>query len=212
MWYKHSGDRIYNNIWLTATRAIGMRAAGKWGIEVDRNLFVRDADWKRTLSFLVDMNSIVGDPMFVDPAAGDFRVKPDSPALRLGFKNFPMDKFGVMKPELRATAKTPKLPVPNIPDDMKGVTPPEPETAVVWLGANASAITGEAYSAFGVAKEEGGIHLEEVPPDSDAARVGLQTGDLIQTINGHSVNTPAELLIATAVANKTLTVGFVRNQ
>jgi len=31
--------------------------------------------------------------MFVDPAHGDYRVKPGSPALALGFKNFPMDQF-----------------------------------------------------------------------------------------------------------------------
>jgi len=46
-----------------------------------------------------DIHSVFADPMFVDPANGDYRVKPESPALKLGFKNFPMDQFGVQKPE-----------------------------------------------------------------------------------------------------------------
>ena len=48
--------------------------------------------------------------MFVDPAHGDYRVKPDSPALALGFKNFPMDQFGVTSPRLKAKARSPILP------------------------------------------------------------------------------------------------------
>jgi len=43
-----------------------------------------------------DRHSVFADPMFIDPAKGDYRVKPESPALRLGFKNFPMDQFGAI--------------------------------------------------------------------------------------------------------------------
>jgi hypothetical protein len=35
--------------------------------------------------------------MFVDPSKGDYTVKDGSPALTLGFKNFPMTGFGVVK-------------------------------------------------------------------------------------------------------------------
>ena len=38
-----------------------------------------------------DEDSIVEDPMFVDFENGDFRVKAESPALELGFKNFDMN-------------------------------------------------------------------------------------------------------------------------
>ena len=34
----------------------------------------------------------------------------DSPALKLGFVNFPMDQFGVQKPELKKIARTPDMP------------------------------------------------------------------------------------------------------
>ena len=34
--------------------------------------------------------------MFVDEAGGDYRLKPDSPALKLGFENFDVDACGLL--------------------------------------------------------------------------------------------------------------------
>jgi hypothetical protein len=42
----------------------------------------------------LDAHSVVADPMFVNPSAGDYSVKDSSPAITLGFKNFPMNAFG----------------------------------------------------------------------------------------------------------------------
>lgn len=86
---------------------------GKWIGEIDSNLLFNfqgpfsatitlrgdqkeiysQEKWQR-LGF--DQNSVFTDPMFVDPANGDFRVRPESPALKLGFKNFDMDNFGLL--------------------------------------------------------------------------------------------------------------------
>lgn len=51
-----------------------------------------------------DKNSIVADPLFVDVAKDDFRLKPESPAIKkLGFKPLPIEKMGLYKDELRAS-------------------------------------------------------------------------------------------------------------
>ena len=44
--------------------------------------------------YKLDEHSVTADPQFVAPSRGDYSVKAGSPALTLGFKNFPMDQFG----------------------------------------------------------------------------------------------------------------------
>ena len=50
------------------------------------------AQWQK-LGF--DQNSVFANPLFVDPENRDFRVRPESPALKVGFKNFEMGKWGL---------------------------------------------------------------------------------------------------------------------
>jgi len=42
-----------------------------------------------------DKNSLIADPKFVDWKNDDFRLQPDSPAFKLGFKAIPVEKIGV---------------------------------------------------------------------------------------------------------------------
>lgn len=41
-----------------------------------------------------DVHSIIADPLFWDPEKGDFRLKPGSPALKLGFKQIDTSRIG----------------------------------------------------------------------------------------------------------------------
>ena len=60
----------------------------------DRLRFYRRtfAEWQ---ALGLDRHSLVADPKFVDPAAHDFRLQPDSPALRLGFQPFDISRVGL---------------------------------------------------------------------------------------------------------------------
>jgi hypothetical protein len=42
----------------------------------------------------IETHSAVADPLFVDTAAGDYRLRPDSPAHELGFERMPIEKIG----------------------------------------------------------------------------------------------------------------------
>lgn len=69
-----------------------------------------------------DKNSVIADPQFVDAAHCDFRLKPDSPALKLGFKPIDISKIGLYgDPEWTALPKTANRAAFVFPP------PPEPE-------------------------------------------------------------------------------------
>jgi hypothetical protein len=85
------------------------------GQELDYNLMHREGAASAPATRLQkqggrDEHSLVADAQFVDPAQGVYRVKEGSPALALGFVNFPVDRFGVQRPALKALARTPVLP------------------------------------------------------------------------------------------------------
>jgi len=79
-----------------------------------------------------DVNSVIADPLFVDPHAADFRLKPDSPAFALGFEPFDLSSSGlygepewVQKPGLipREPFAPPSPPSPTLISDDFESTP-----------------------------------------------------------------------------------------
>ncbi len=108
VWFAASGDVFRHNIVMTRYQPIGM--PGKWGREVDHNLLPDDDALGVERVVGLDAHSASGDPQFRDPSRGDFHVRAGSPALKVGFINFPMDRFGVQSPRLRALARTPEFP------------------------------------------------------------------------------------------------------
>jgi len=206
VWFKNSQDSLKNNIWMAAYKSARM-PKDKWGGTSDKNLFAADFALKEAQDKGWDANSAVGDPMFINPAKGDFRVSEDSPALKLGFKNFPMDRFGVKKPSLKATARTPEIP-PMQAQKKK----PGPATGE-WLGARLQELGSGGFSAYGIAEDDGGVAIIEVPKGSAAARAGLKSGDLLLKINESKVSKVGQVRRLTEESDtRSLTLQIVRDQ
>jgi hypothetical protein len=52
------------------------------------------SDWQQTGK---DQHSLYTDPLFVNPDQFDFRLKPESPAFKLGFQDIDVSQVGVRK-------------------------------------------------------------------------------------------------------------------
>ena len=215
VWFAASGDIFRRNI-VSMDYQPAIMHAPPWGREMDRNLLHQDGAALAPASRLQkqsgrDENSLVADAQFVDPAKGDYRVKAGSPALALGFVNFPMDQFGVRKPSLKALARTPVLPVAHpitTAPANRDVTPRS------WLGANVRNIAdvGE-MSALGLPGVTG-VLLLEIPPGSVLAKAGFKKNDVILSINQAKTTDVATLLRQVPALNvgQTLPIGISRNQ
>jgi parallel beta-helix repeat protein len=60
-------------------------------------------EWASWRSLGVDEHSIEADPKFVDPTRDDYRLRPDSPALKMGFEPIAVEKIGPYPDDLRAS-------------------------------------------------------------------------------------------------------------
>ena len=214
VWFAACGDSFRRNIvWRDYQPAL--MPAPPWGQELDHNLVYREGATNAPATRMQtqsgrDEHSIMADALFVDPAHGDYRVKPGSPALALGFVNFPMDQFGVQKPALKARARTPVLPGQN-PVSASGARDTTPRA---WLGASVRNVAdvGE-MSALGLPGVTGVLVLE-VPRGSALSKSGLQKGDVILSVNETKVDTVATLLqqAPALVHFQTLSLGVSRQQ
>lgn len=178
VWYDKSQDEVYSNIFATKHKGARMPHDKAKGKRVDENLFFGNPKSKDLfIQFGWDVNSIHGDPMFVDPAVGDFRVKEGSPAFEIGFKNFPMDQFGVKKPRLKVIAKTPIIPT------LKGESKQTRKVSYNWSGMQLAPLQGEEFSAYGISSEEGGLVVKKIPMNSAFHARGVKRGDILLTVN-----------------------------
>jgi hypothetical protein len=118
VWPRESEDEIFQNIFVISgavpgkdaptdrfIRPVRLPSDTKWSTKHNHNLYwninvpenpnilenVSMEEWQKEG---YDLNSLIADPLFVDPKNGNYQVQENSPALKLGFKNFPMDDFG----------------------------------------------------------------------------------------------------------------------
>ncbi len=185
-WPQYSQSSFSNNI---ATGSDASIKVGDMAKAIDFNLVRNNETLKRLQEQGADAHSLAGDPKFIDPVHGDYRVSEDSPALKVGFKNFPMDQFGVTLPRLRALAATPEFP------PLLGAGKPKSESVTLdWLGAKIKTLSGlEEQSATGM-DEQCGAYLVSVPKGSAAASARLKSGDVILAVDGKAVKGMNDLL------------------
>ena len=99
------GDPAYRPTmdFLTA-RLVASAEAGRVWID---DVSLREADaadeWEAWRARGMDRDSVVADPLFVDPSRDDYRLRPGSPALRLGFRPLPFERMGPYRSPLRAS-------------------------------------------------------------------------------------------------------------
>jgi hypothetical protein len=71
------------------------------------DLSLREAEtvdeWTAWQDLGLDRNSTVADPLFVDAVKDDYRLRPESPALKLGFEPIPVERIGCYADPLRAS-------------------------------------------------------------------------------------------------------------
>jgi hypothetical protein len=212
VWLANSGDVFKNNIVMGAYRPAVMPPDAKWGQEIDDNLFTTDeTDRARFAKNGCDAHSLSGDPQFVNPAAGDYTVKEDSPALKLGFKNFPMDQFGVQKPSLKALARTPEL--PQLKKEEKAADARAAARPDYFCRARVRDIEGLGdRSAYGL-PDETGVLLLDVLDGSALAKAGFVKDDVILACDGKPVRNAGDLRAIQASANGApLKVSALRRQ
>ena len=66
-----------------------------WDTYAGQELDINGIPWAEWQARGRDVHSLVADPLFVAPDKGDFRLRPNSPALALGFKPFDVSKAGL---------------------------------------------------------------------------------------------------------------------
>jgi len=217
VWFRGSEDVFRNNIVFGPYRPI--RVAPPWGSDCDNN--VRHvpglADLKPATELQKqsgrDEHSVEADALFVNPSAGDYRVREGSPALQLGFKNFPMDQFGVEWPKLKRIARTPELPRLDAvrPATLQSGRDPRPS---IWLGASVKNIVGMGEVSASGLPGEAGILVLDVPQASRAAAAGLRKGDVVLRLDDKQADTLRELqrLAAESPAFGTVNITIWRDQ
>ncbi len=95
-------EDVARNEWdfncIYAAPALDLRVSlGLWGKPTAQ------ATWDEWRKLGPDAHSVLADPLFVDAAHNDYRLRADSPALKLGFKPIPVEKIGLYADASRAT-------------------------------------------------------------------------------------------------------------
>ncbi|CAM3327400.1 PDZ domain-containing protein [Zobellia roscoffensis] len=208
VWFANSEDVFKHNIVGDAYQDVRLDG---WGKELDYNLFPNEVTMLKSQIYNRDLHSIYGNPKFKDPVNLDFTVMADDLASKIGFENFPMDKFGVQTPGLKEIAKTPEVPELKNPLGNEENTSP----VVMWLRNGLKSVDSqEEQSAYGLKTTEGVIVLSIWNQSPAVQNNGIKKGDVILFANGKKVKGVREFFKITSEfkQQETMDITVMRNQ
>ena len=137
-----------------------------------------------------EAGSLYGNAGFIAPEKGDFNVTDNSPAFRVGFKNFPMNEFGVSTKEFKKMAGTPPF---RLPESVASNIFLREKTKKL-LGAKIKTLTTDAeVTATGIFEKSGAL-LVSVSSDCALAQLGFRVDDVIMEIDGVKINNDTKLI------------------
>jgi hypothetical protein len=193
VWFENSGDVFARNIVMEPYAPINLLG---WGSMVDYNIFTNPTALEEAQHLGLDKHSLVFPVEFQDPDNGDFRIKNSASAVfRLGFQNFDMDSFGVVSPELKSLAGTPRITLPKV----KAIN--AVSGTIEWQGWNVKNLeTPGERSATGMDKERGVLVISKVKNDSKMKDI-LRENDVIIKLNGKVIHNLVDLQNATSLTD-----------
>lgn len=183
VWFRNSDDVFAHNI---VTQPYAPIRMPYWGKQVDSNFFLFPAALQKAHQLGLDKNSLSGDVLFINASIGNYSLKPQSQATKIGFKSFEMN-FGVTAAHLKKLAAKPNIrPIQDLVAEKESIK-------LNWLGATFKNIeTLGELSAAGL-HDKDGVLLIELLPSSLAIKNKLQKGDVLVAIANEKVKSIKDL-------------------
>jgi hypothetical protein len=185
-----------------------------YGKELDYNLFHDASGLSAAHGYGVDMNSTSGDPGFLDPTNGDFRLPTTSAALALGITSLPADTYGVTSLSLRAQAATPPFGAMGLGAVGTDAGSRDCTTQATWRGATVENLCGlNEQTVVGLGSDIG-VFVPTVPAGTQAAADGFQALDVILQFGGQNVASMDDLnrFYGATTPGQKVIVGIHRSQ
>ncbi|MES2708990.1 MAG: peptide-binding protein [Verrucomicrobiota bacterium] len=179
VWPDNSDDNVIRHNITSGGYTGNVRQPAGWGRHCDENFVHRagqpvgPAVKMREISGH-DAKSLQGDAKFKDADHADWTLAADSPALALGFKPFPLDRFGVAGGRLKPAAEAAYAAFHQSHE----VAAARDGTVHEFMGGKVKNL--EAYEKAGLGMESVfGVLVVEAPAESALAGAHLVKGDVI---------------------------------
>lgn len=203
MSFAYNNDLIYSNIICSGKICNSLCINEGATTFFSYNLYWNMGDEVRDLP-KPDHKSVIGDPLFMDFENGDYRVKTGSPALSLGFLNFPMTDASFGRPD-----------VPKPPRYIYAVNTDEDQT-LRYYDVLLSNITGEGMRSAAGLPDLDGVFIMERDVLGLFCKLGLPIGkgDVIRSIGERKIRGTDDFKQAFEAIplNTPVSIGIYRSQ